>query len=634
MAIDFEAVKRAVGSAAHSLIPEWIPDGHMEGQSWKCLCPFHPEKTPSCVVHVNDGGWFRCFGCQAKGDVITLYAKLHHLSPREAGERLAGQFNIRNGAADVIDPSLPDLQGSAGHWIYRTQLGTIIGLVARYNEANGKKRFSQWTWRNNQWVNKGFDDPKPLFNQTEIYRRKDDPILVCEGEKACIAAQRIFPDYVCTTWPGGAQSVAKADWSKLSERDVIFWPDNDAPGQDAASALHQALPTVRIVKPPNNWPVGWDLADPVPDTTELRSLLPYSEPFCAKPLSDFVRHSENDEAELIKNRFLCRSGAILIPAPTGIGKSTLSMQLAMLWGHGKAAFGLVPNGPLRSLIIQAENDDGDIAEQRDGVCAGLGDIDNPFTPPDNVFIHRCDDQVSDQFFKLVVEPLVKLHKPDLLWIDPVLAYLGGEATSQKDVGHFLRNLLNPLIRKHNCGAIVVHHTNKPPQGKEKSDWKAGDFAYLGAGSAEWANWPRGTLAIRSLGDSHIFELVAAKRGRRLGWKDEDGNFTVKKYIKHHPGEGVLCWLDASREEVDALENDEPKSGRKSKYKVQDVVELVSAKSISLELWQKMALECHGIPRRSFFRLKNEALALKLVWYSKIDDAYYVDKKTPVPKVPK
>ena len=45
------------------------------GVTWKGLCPFHGEKTPS--FHVNgDKGFFHCFGCDAKGDVFE-FVKLH-----------------------------------------------------------------------------------------------------------------------------------------------------------------------------------------------------------------------------------------------------------------------------------------------------------------------------------------------------------------------------------------------------------------------------------------------------------------------------------------------------------------------------------------------------------------------------
>jgi len=37
--------------------------------SFVCLCPFHSEKTPSCVITPKKG-LYHCFGCGAKGSVI------------------------------------------------------------------------------------------------------------------------------------------------------------------------------------------------------------------------------------------------------------------------------------------------------------------------------------------------------------------------------------------------------------------------------------------------------------------------------------------------------------------------------------------------------------------------------------
>jgi DNA primase len=48
------------------------------GTSWKGLCPFHQEKTPSFNVR-PDKGMFKCFGCGAGGDVfkfVELYNKM------------------------------------------------------------------------------------------------------------------------------------------------------------------------------------------------------------------------------------------------------------------------------------------------------------------------------------------------------------------------------------------------------------------------------------------------------------------------------------------------------------------------------------------------------------------------------
>src|SRR5678815_5492061 len=58
------------------------------GRSWKGLCPFHGEKTPSFNVH-PDKGFFYCFGCQKKGDVFTFVMEYEGKSFSEAAEALA-----------------------------------------------------------------------------------------------------------------------------------------------------------------------------------------------------------------------------------------------------------------------------------------------------------------------------------------------------------------------------------------------------------------------------------------------------------------------------------------------------------------------------------------------------------------
>ena len=270
----------------------------------------------------------------------------------------------------------------------------------------------------------------------------------------------------------------------------------------------------------------------------------------AKKLGELTRRVEDDPTELLRNGYLCRGGGLLCVAPTGIGKSTFAAQAQILFALGRPIFGIEPTRPLRSLVIQAENDDGDMAEMRDGVIQGLGLSEEEIeTAYESVFVVCEDSRTSRLFFEKTLQPLLELYSPDLVWIDPALAYLGGDALSQRDVGAFLRNYLNPLLHRFNCAAVVIHHTNKPPSGNEKQNWQAGDFAYLGAGSAEWANWARAVLAIRSIGSHSIFELRAAKRGRRIGWKNEKGENVFSKFIAHSPEPDKIYWREIAPEGI-------------------------------------------------------------------------------------
>lgn len=291
---------------------------------------------------------------------------------------------------------------------------------------------------------------------------------------------------------------------------------------------------------------------------------------------------EDDPTELVAHRFLYRGAVCLLLGPTGVGKSSLLMQLGIHFALGKALFGIQPGKAyrergMRVLLIQAENDEGDLAEMRDGVLAGCTDLSEADKTQARKRLMVCtvNDRSSEKF-ALTLDALLTEYGPfDLVMIDPAFAYLGGDSNSQRDVSRFMRELLNPLLHRHAVGLILAHHTNKPLRGKEKDHWEAGDYAYLGAGSAEWINPARAALALRSIGSDTIFELRAPKRGKRLRWVNDEGNPTVAQYIAHHRDVGVICWHPATAEEVEELKA-EPKRGRPRSCSPLEVLRAVKA----------------------------------------------------------
>ncbi|RAX50557.1 DNA primase [Arthrobacter sp. AQ5-05] len=61
--------------------------------SWKGLCPFHDERSPSFHVRPQVGS-FHCFGCGESGDVIAFLQKINHGTFSETVEQLAARVGI------------------------------------------------------------------------------------------------------------------------------------------------------------------------------------------------------------------------------------------------------------------------------------------------------------------------------------------------------------------------------------------------------------------------------------------------------------------------------------------------------------------------------------------------------------
>ncbi len=63
------------------------------GKSYKGLCPFHSEKTPSFTVD-PEKGFFYCFGCHAGGDVFDFVMRIGSVSFSEARKELAERAGV------------------------------------------------------------------------------------------------------------------------------------------------------------------------------------------------------------------------------------------------------------------------------------------------------------------------------------------------------------------------------------------------------------------------------------------------------------------------------------------------------------------------------------------------------------
>jgi DNA primase len=112
------------------------------GGTYKGLCPFHGEKTPS--FHVNrEKGFFHCFGCGVGGDVFKFLELHEKVGFADAIKQLAQRFGItlpeleqtdeqRAGAAER--ETLLKVHEAAAAWFRRQLLSPAGARVARQIE--------------------------------------------------------------------------------------------------------------------------------------------------------------------------------------------------------------------------------------------------------------------------------------------------------------------------------------------------------------------------------------------------------------------------------------------------------------------------------------------------------------------
>jgi RecA-family ATPase len=266
-------------------------------------------------------------------------------------------------------------------------------------------------------------------------------------------------------------------------------------------------------------------------------------------------------------RYLCKGKGGWIIGPSGVGKSSLTAELAIGWALGLPVFGIAPARPLKTLIIQAENDDMDLAEMVQGVLRAH-DITPDFDPEEKFnqvkanVLYKTESTCVGAAFADRMHRLIDRERPDIVIPDPLLSFAGIDVSSQEQVSHFLRGLINPVLEATGCVMLGLHHSGKLKHGKDQQPQTPLEYAYAGLGSSELVNWARAVMTLMPLpGSDGLYALMLAKRGNRAGAKHPDGEFTTTVYLQHSKGE--IRWTQV----VPPDGEDEPKGKKTSEPKL-------------------------------------------------------------------
>lgn len=289
---DFQKIKAAALASIESVLSHYCPGGKRQGREYLPLNPVRSDsKTGSFSINLDTGAWSDFATGDKGGDLIALVAYIEGVKQGEAANRLSQFLELTSEKTDAhkratspqskgVDTSISapikktewvavlPIPGDAGRppthpkygmpsmlWKYHDAKGNVLCFLYRFEPQAGleRKQFMPLTYCKHesgqyQWRWQGLPEPRPLYNLHQITKRKDDFVIVCEGEKAADAASALYPDAVVTTMLNGSQSVAKTDWTPLKERVVWLWPDNDVAGRKCMQQVAEQLVKVKAAE--------------------------------------------------------------------------------------------------------------------------------------------------------------------------------------------------------------------------------------------------------------------------------------------------------------------------------------------------------------------------------------------------
>ena len=219
------------------------------------------------------------------------------------------------------------------------------------------------------------------------------------------------------------------------------------------------------------------------------------------PITVRISDVQREEVSWLWNHRIPRGKLTFIDGDPGEGKSFLSLALATAITRG---FGLPgekePREPETVLIMNAED--------------GLADTIRPRLEDMGADISRVvalrgltDEEGQERSLTLadldVIEKAIVEHRPALVIVDPIIAYVAGKDTHRANEVRGLLAPLAALAEKYKCAILAIRHLNK---GTSKA-------AYRGQGS---------------------IDFLAACRSAFLAGEDPE-----------NPGQKVLCHIKAN-----------------------------------------------------------------------------------------
>lgn len=408
------------------------------GNEWRAPCPAHDgEDNNLAITNSNDVDRRLLLFCHSHGctykDIIAAL--------RERG--------IITG--DFVRP-----------WTYPANGNDFAKTVTRHDYSPEKAK--------QVGKSKDFRSPGKQAG-TPLLIRGDDgegstPVVIVEGEAKADDLLRTLPEIgvpVCAvaTYPHGAKSAGKADYTAVRDRVVYIWPDPDDAGEEAAHIVRErsiCAGAKSIYRLPEGTPAPDDLT-PAQIKDAMREWREWTDEEEDSEYAEWFdsmmsyAQLEAKPIEWLWEPFVARGElAILASAPKS-GKSWLALTLAAKLAERRQTLlgcDLAPKSGTTWYF--SEDSDNVLAQRRESFG----------TLPDEVQVQTNREYTGMKLVEAIAWGVDHRPRPDLIVIDTVSHWSAvadlNDNSSQGSVP-WLRELAE-IAKYSGCAILVCHHNRK------------------------------------------------------------------------------------------------------------------------------------------------------------------------------
>ncbi|QUI60465.1 AAA family ATPase [Wolbachia endosymbiont of Spodoptera picta] len=333
---------------------------------------------------------------------------------------------------------------------------------------------------------------KPLYNIPGII--KSDEVIIVKGENR--ADSLIKRGFTATT--AIDDDIEKTDWSMLTDKHIIIWPEKD----------EQYVKKVAVEL--DNLGMSCENPESLGISSENRESLSVLSEKKAFPASHYLNDKSPSPEDIILPRILTPGGLLLLRGAPKVGKTDLLLSWLAHLSVGLPFLSMVPIRPLKIFYLQTDLEYPYIKERLqqlkfDDKSLELISKNLIITPKTSLLLNSQGvEEVKD-----IIAERLDVKTVDIIAIDTLRGvfdfnqYKGENSNSSmfcflKDRVEKLRSITNP-----SCGIILTHNTNKV----SKKSLVEEPFQNFSGASALRSFYTSGIMMIKPNGEQNTRQLI-------------------------------------------------------------------------------------------------------------------------------